>query len=83
MFLISEAEASAMTLLLSVESVEHDATVDILYALNVVVQEHESMVTEEQPHAILISMEYFLMGYGLYRPNFNVDLTNKLEGCTT
>ncbi|CAI9766025.1 unnamed protein product [Fraxinus pennsylvanica] len=28
-----------------------------------------SMVTEEQPHAILIPMEYFLMRYGLYRAN--------------
>jgi hypothetical protein len=27
------------------------------------------MVTEEQPHAMLIPMEYFLMGYGLYRPS--------------
>ncbi|KAM3360597.1 hypothetical protein P3S68_015451 [Capsicum galapagoense] len=52
-----------------VESVEHDANVDMLYALNLVVQEHESMVTKEQPHAMLIPMEYFLMGYGLYRPN--------------
>ena len=28
-----------------------------------------SVVTEEQPHAMLIPMEYFLMGYGLYRPS--------------
>ncbi|KAH9605352.1 hypothetical protein KSS87_004646 [Heliosperma pusillum] len=28
-----------------------------------------SMVTEEQPHAMLIPLEYFLMGYGLYRPS--------------
>ncbi|KAM7519327.1 hypothetical protein LguiB_018289 [Lonicera macranthoides] len=27
-----------------------------------------SMVTEEQPEAMLIPMEYFLMGYGLHRP---------------
>ncbi|EXC15609.1 hypothetical protein L484_006873 [Morus notabilis] len=32
------------------------------------VQPCGSMVTEEQPHAMLIPLEYFLMGYGLYRP---------------
>ncbi|CAN0882049.1 Protein NDL2 [Linum grandiflorum] len=32
------------------------------------VQACGSMVTEEQPHAMLVPMEYFLMGYGLYRP---------------
>lgn len=33
------------------------------------VQACGSVVTEEQPHAMLIPMEYFLMGYGLYRPS--------------
>lgn len=33
------------------------------------VQACGSMVTEEQPHAMLIPMEYFLMGYGMYRPS--------------
>lgn len=32
------------------------------------VQACGSVVTEEQPHTMLIPMEYFLMGYGLYRP---------------
>ncbi|CAN1217428.1 Protein NDL1 [Linum perenne] len=32
------------------------------------VQACGSMVAEEQPHAMLVPMEYFLMGYGLYRP---------------
>ncbi|EXB67263.1 hypothetical protein L484_025743 [Morus notabilis] len=32
------------------------------------VQACGSMVTEEQPHAMLIPLEYFLMGYDLYRP---------------
>ncbi|XP_076935990.1 pollen-specific protein SF21-like [Bidens hawaiensis] len=27
-----------------------------------------SMVTQEQPHAMLIPLEYFLKGFGLYRP---------------
>jgi hypothetical protein len=33
------------------------------------VQACGSMVTEEQPHAMMIPLEYFLMGYGLYRPS--------------
>ncbi|GAB4838932.1 NuDeL-like protein [Ancistrocladus abbreviatus] len=33
------------------------------------VQACGSMVTEEQPHAMLIPLEYFLMGYGFYRPS--------------
>lgn len=52
-----------------------NGVVDEMYGLccdcncNLQVQECGSMVTEEQPHAMLIPMEYFLMGYGLYRPN--------------
>jgi hypothetical protein len=33
------------------------------------VQACGSLITEEQPHAMLIPMEYFFMGYGLYRPS--------------
>ncbi|GAB2292502.1 NuDeL-like protein [Dionaea muscipula] len=33
------------------------------------VQACGSMVTEEQPHAMLIPLEYFLMGYGFLRPS--------------
>ncbi|KAL6528772.1 hypothetical protein OROMI_028948 [Orobanche minor] len=33
------------------------------------VQACGSMVTEERPNAMLESLEYFLMGYGLYRPS--------------
>ena len=33
------------------------------------VQACGSLVTEEQPHAMLIPMEYFFIGYGLYRPS--------------
>ncbi|XP_039017702.1 protein NDL1-like [Hibiscus syriacus] len=36
--------------------------------LFVQVQACGSIVTEEQPHAMLIPMEYFFMGSGLYRP---------------
>lgn len=41
---------------------------DRRYSALVEVQVCGSLVTEEQPHAMLIPMEYFLMGYGLYRP---------------
>ncbi|KAL5144708.1 Protein NDL2 [Glycine soja] len=45
------------------------ALVELLLLAEVQVQACGSMVTEEQPHAMLIPMEYFLMGYGLYRPS--------------
>ncbi|KAJ8750872.1 hypothetical protein K2173_016053 [Erythroxylum novogranatense] len=41
---------------------------DRRYSALVEVQACGSMVTEEQPHAMLIPMEYFLMGFGFYRP---------------
>ncbi|KAI9107138.1 hypothetical protein K1719_022666 [Acacia pycnantha] len=42
---------------------------DRRFSALVEVQACGSMVTEEQPHAMLIPIEYFLMGYGLYRPS--------------
>jgi hypothetical protein len=39
-----------------------------LMFLELQVQACGSMVTEEQPHAMLIPMEFFFMGFGLYRP---------------
>jgi pimeloyl-ACP methyl ester carboxylesterase len=51
------------------EAVHMAATLDRGYCALVEVQACGSMVTEEQPHAMLIPMEYFLMGYGLYRPS--------------
>ncbi|KAL6624556.1 hypothetical protein ACP70R_031877 [Stipagrostis hirtigluma subsp. patula] len=41
---------------------------DRRYCALVEVHDCGSLVTEEQPHAMLMPMEYFLMGYGLYRP---------------
>ncbi|KAF6138175.1 hypothetical protein GIB67_007386 [Kingdonia uniflora] len=41
---------------------------DRRFSALVEVQACGSMVTEEQPHAMLIPLEYFFMGYGLYRP---------------
>ncbi|KAH6790853.1 N-MYC downregulated-like 1 [Perilla frutescens var. frutescens] len=38
------------------------------------------MVTEEQPDAMLIPLEYFLIGYGFYRPSqFNVSPRSPLS----
>ncbi|KAM7512959.1 hypothetical protein LguiB_011834 [Lonicera macranthoides] len=51
------------------EAIHMTTKLDRKYSALVEVQACGSMVTEEQPHAMLIPMEYFLMGYGLYRPN--------------
>ncbi|WOH11254.1 hypothetical protein DCAR_0830734 [Daucus carota subsp. sativus] len=51
------------------EAVHMIAKLDRRYSALVEVQACGSMVTEEQPHAMLIPMEYFLMGYGMYRPS--------------
>ncbi|KAL7095931.1 hypothetical protein ACP275_10G053100 [Erythranthe tilingii] len=45
------------------------AKLDRRYSALVEVQGCGSMVTEEQPQAMLTSMEYFLMGFGLHRPS--------------
>lgn len=50
------------------EALHMISKLDKRYSALVEVQTCGSMVTEEQPHAMLIPMEYFLMGYGLYRP---------------
>ncbi|KAG6530380.1 hypothetical protein ZIOFF_012610 [Zingiber officinale] len=42
---------------------------DSRFSALVEVQACGSMVTEEQPHAMMIPLEYFFMGYGLYRHN--------------
>ncbi|OAY83960.1 pollen-specific protein SF21-like [Ananas comosus] len=51
------------------EALYMTSKLDRRYSALVEVQACGSMVTEEQPHAMLIPMEYFLMGYGLYRPS--------------
>ncbi|XP_020265196.1 pollen-specific protein SF21-like isoform X1 [Asparagus officinalis] len=50
------------------ESLHMTSKLDRRYSALVEVQACGSMVTEEQPYAMLIPMEYFFMGYGLYRP---------------
>ncbi|KHN16678.1 Pollen-specific protein SF21 [Glycine soja] len=50
------------------EALYMTSKLDRRYSALVEVQACGSMVTEEQPHAMLIPMEYFFMGYGLYRP---------------
>ncbi|XP_073034454.1 protein NDL1-like [Primulina eburnea] len=51
------------------ESLYMTTKLDRRYSALVEVQACGSMVTEEQPHAMLVPMEYFLTGYGLYRPS--------------
>lgn len=51
------------------EAVHMTSKLDRRFSAFVEVQSCGSMVTEEQPHAMLIPMEFFLMGYGLYRPS--------------
>ncbi|XP_010519857.1 PREDICTED: pollen-specific protein SF21-like isoform X2 [Tarenaya hassleriana] len=49
------------------EAVHMTTKLDRRYSALVEVQGCGSLVTEEQPHAMMIPMEYFLMGYGIYR----------------
>ncbi|XP_043807521.1 protein NDL1 isoform X1 [Manihot esculenta] len=49
------------------EALHMTSKLDRRFSALVEVQACGSMVTEEQPHAMLIPMEYFFMGYGLYR----------------
>ncbi|KAI3852520.1 hypothetical protein MKX03_009785, partial [Papaver bracteatum] len=50
------------------EALHMAVNLDRRYSALVEVQACGSMVTEEHPHAMLIPLEYFFMGYGLYRP---------------
>ncbi|KAB1209472.1 Pollen-specific protein SF21 [Morella rubra] len=50
------------------EALHMTSKLDRRFSALVEVQACGSMVTEEQPHAMLIPMEFFFMGYGLYRP---------------
>ncbi|XP_068651745.1 protein NDL1-like [Aristolochia californica] len=50
------------------EALHMTSKLDRRFSALVEVQACGSLVTEEQPHAMLIPMEYFLMGYGLHRP---------------
>ncbi|XP_051181431.1 protein NDL2 [Lolium perenne] len=50
------------------DAIHMTTKLDQKYCALVEVQNCGSLVTEEQPHAMLMPMEYFLMGYGLHRP---------------
>ncbi|PWA95130.1 NDRG, Alpha/Beta hydrolase fold protein [Artemisia annua] len=50
------------------ESLHMTSKLDRRFSALVEVGRCGSMVTEEQPDAMLMSLEYFLMGYGIYRP---------------
>ncbi|KAI7745360.1 hypothetical protein M8C21_027972 [Ambrosia artemisiifolia] len=51
------------------DSLHMISKLDRRFSALVEVQGCGSLVTEEQPDAMLIPLEYFLMGYGLYRPS--------------
>uniref|UniRef100_A0A7N0RHJ5 Pollen-specific protein SF21 n=1 Tax=Kalanchoe fedtschenkoi TaxID=63787 RepID=A0A7N0RHJ5_KALFE len=51
------------------EAVHMTSKLDRRVSALVEVQSCGSMVTEENPHAMLIPMEYFLMGYWFYKPS--------------
>lgn len=51
------------------EALHMTSKLDRRYSALVEVQACGTLVTEEQPYAMLIPLEYFLMGYGLYRPS--------------
>lgn len=51
------------------EALHMTSKLDRRYSALVEVQACGSMVTEEQPDAMVTPMEYFLMGCGLYRPS--------------
>ncbi|KAL4282825.1 hypothetical protein GQ457_16G001560 [Hibiscus cannabinus] len=52
---------------------------DRRYSALVEVQACGSMVTEEQPHAMLIPLEYFLMGFGLFKRTLSVSPRSPLS----
>nr|GEV75627.1 pollen-specific protein SF21-like isoform X2 [Tanacetum cinerariifolium] len=51
------------------EALHMTSKLDRRYNALVEVQGCGSLVTEEQPQEMLVSLEYFLTGYGLYRPS--------------
>ncbi|KAM7274909.1 hypothetical protein ACFE04_016775 [Oxalis oulophora] len=61
------------------EALYMTSKLDRRYSALVEVEACGSMVTEEQPHAMLIPLEYFLMGYGFHRPNLSVSPRSPLS----
>ncbi|XP_048602783.1 protein NDL2-like isoform X1 [Brassica napus] len=61
------------------EAVHMTTKLDRRYGALVEVQGSGSLVTEEQPQAMVIPMEYFLMGYGLYRPTQSISPRSPLS----
>ncbi|XP_031488383.1 protein NDL1-like isoform X2 [Nymphaea colorata] len=62
------------------EALYMTSKLDRKYTALVEVQACGSMVTEEQPHAMLIPLEYFFMGYGVYRQShFSTSPTSPLS----
>ncbi|KAM6541780.1 hypothetical protein CsatB_006227 [Cannabis sativa] len=57
------------------EALYMTSKLDRRYSALVEVQSCGSMVTEEQPHAMMIPLEYFLMGYGLYKVSSQLNVS--------
>ncbi|KAH7423355.1 hypothetical protein KP509_12G051100 [Ceratopteris richardii] len=53
------------------EAIHMSKELDRRYTALVEVQACGSLVTEEQPHSMLVPIEYFLMGYGFFRPVYH------------
>ncbi|KAL6556669.1 Protein ndl2 [Orobanche gracilis] len=62
------------------EALHMTSNLDRRFSALVEVQACGSVVTEEQPDAMLIPLEYFLMGFGFFRPSlFNVSPRSPLS----
>lgn len=61
------------------EALHMTSKFDRRYSALVEVQACGSTVTEEQPHAMLIPLEYFVMGYGFYRQALSVSPRSPLS----
>ncbi|KAG4141665.1 hypothetical protein ERO13_D06G088100v2 [Gossypium hirsutum] len=61
------------------EALHMTSKLDRRYSALVEVQACGSIVTEEQPHAMLIPLDYFLMGFGLYRSTLSVSRRSPLS----
>ncbi|KAI4377836.1 hypothetical protein MLD38_015408 [Melastoma candidum] len=62
------------------EAVYMTSKMDRRHSALVEVQACGTLVTEEQPHAMSTPLEYFIMGYGMYKPSrFNVSPRSPLS----
>ncbi|KAH6806555.1 N-MYC downregulated-like 1 [Perilla frutescens var. hirtella] len=65
------------------EALHMASNLDRRYSALVEVQACGSVVTEEQPYAMLVPMEYFLLGYGIHKPNHHFSGSPRSPLCPT